>query len=258
MAAVKREGVARRRRRRLSRKQEERRRLLRAGALGVGLALLQPLASIPVARSWRWRLRPPGALEEERLLAACIKCGQCVQVCPVEAIGLADIDEGVAVGVPYIDARAQACDFSCDALSCVLACPTGALSHELTNKEEVRCGVARLDRPDVCLARQGQGFRGLARGEAFTGRLRYEEVDRWNPIPVREHGYDREPCDLCVLECPIGESALRLDALPEAADEGARTPVVGGACVGCGVCEMICPQDPACIVVHEREDRGRA
>jgi ferredoxin-type protein NapG len=27
------------------------------------------------------------------------------------------------------------------------------------------------------------------------------------------------------------------------------TPVVGDGCVGCGVCEMICPEEPACIVV---------
>ena len=49
----------------------------------------------------------------------------------MEAIKLADLDEGFGVGVPYIDARAQACDFSCDGLQCVLACPTGALTHEL-------------------------------------------------------------------------------------------------------------------------------
>jgi ferredoxin-type protein NapG len=29
-------------------------------------------------------------------------------------------------------------------------------------------------------------------------------------------------------------------------------PVVGEGCVGCGVCEMVCPQTPSCIVVDER------
>ena len=38
----------------------------------------------------------------------------------------------------------------------------------------------------------------------------YAEVDRWHPIPVRSHPYDREPCDLCVLECPIGDSAIAM------------------------------------------------
>lgn len=240
-------------RRRLSRRQEERRRLLRAGLMAPALLLLQPLAFLPVVRRLRTRLRPPGALDEAPFLGACIKCGQCVQVCPVEAIVLADVADGLGMGAPYIDARAQACDFSCDALSCILACPTGALTHDIATKEEVHCGLARLARPDACLARQGKPFRGQARGHGFDGALRYEEVDRWNPIPVRDHPYARHLCDLCVLECPIGETALRLEPLPGAADGSERTPVVGEGCVGCGVCEMICPQEPACIVVDPRK-----
>jgi ferredoxin-type protein NapG len=100
----------------------------------------------------------------------------------------------------------------------------------------VRIGTARLARPDACLARRGEGFHGKARGAAFRGRLRYEEIDRWKAQPVAEYAYDVDLCDLCVRECPIGETALRLEP-------------VGEACVGCGVCEMICPEEPACIVV---------
>jgi len=240
----------RRRRRRLSRREEARRRFLRATLVSVALLATWPLASVPVVRRLRIRLRPPGALQgEQRFLAACIKCGQCVQVCPVQAIALADLFDGYGHGAPYIDARAQACDFSCDALSCILACPTGALRHDLNAKEEVRIGTARLARPDACLARRGEGFRGLARGAGFRGRLRYEEIDRWTAQPVAEYAYDVDLCDLCVRECPIGESALRLE--PDAAEGGARrmTPVVGEGCVGCGVCEMICPEEPACIAV---------
>ena len=251
---------------RLSRQQEQRRTILRSAFLTVGLLLLQPLAAIPIVRRLRDRMRPPGALEEARFLGACIKCGQCVQVCPVQAIVLADATEGFGIGVPYIDARQQACDFSCDALSCILACPTGALSHDLKAKEEVRIGVARLARPDACLARRGEPFRGLARGNAFDGVLRYEEIDRWTAIPVRDHTYDRPVCDLCVIECPIGEHAIRLVPLDPAdgGTEGLFTPEVHRGCVGCGVCEMVCPAEPAAIVVDARavfagrgEGRGR-
>jgi len=241
---------------RLNRKQEQRRRILRGGLTLFFLALLQPLAFLPPVRRVRDRLRPPGALEGDRFLGACIKCGQCVQVCPVEAITFGGILEGFGSGVPYIQPRAQACDFSCDALSCVLACPTGALSHEVAKKEEVRVGLARLARPDTCLARQGKPFRGLARGKEFSGRLRYTEVDRWHAIPVADHPYDSEPCDLCVIQCPIGERALRLESLEDSPSAGGRspmTPVVGPGCVGCGVCEMICPQEPPCIVIDVPE-----
>jgi ferredoxin-type protein NapG len=174
----------------------------------------------------------------------------------VQAIVLADVTEGFGIGVPYIDARQQACDFSCDALSCILACPTGALSHDLKAKEEVRIGVARLARPDACLARRGEAFRGLARGNSFDGVLRYEEIDRWNAIPVRDHSYDREVCDLCVVECPIGEHAIRLVPLdPEGGGAaGLFTPEVHRGCVGCGVCEMVCPAEPAAIVVDARAE----
>jgi len=40
-----------------------------------------------------------------------------------------------------------------------------------------------------------------------------------------------QPCDYCVTECPVGPSALGLDGLH---------PVVGEACVGCGMCVHIC------------------
>lgn len=247
-----------RRRRRLSRQQEQRRRLLRAGLVTAGLLLLHPLAFVPLVRRWRTRLRPPGALEEKAFLGACIKCGQCVQVCPVQALKLADMNEGLGTGAPFIEPRRQACDFSCDALSCILACPTGALSHELTAKEEVEAGVARLVRPNRCLARRGESIRGLARGPRFRGRLRYAEVDRWNPIPVHQHPYDRDPCDLCVLECPIGESAIGLVPFERANGRATFTPEVREGCVGCGVCEMICPVESAAIVVDIDRTAGFA
>lgn len=243
-------GAIRPPRPRLSRDQENRRSIVRGGALALGLLLLQPLAWLPVVRRVVDRLRPPGALPEEEFLAACIKCGQCVQVCPVYAIELADVGDGFGLGTPHITPRKQACDFSCDALSCVLACPTGALSHALKTKEDVRAGVARLARPDACLARRGEAFHGFARGAEFRGRLRYEEIDRWRPQRVAEHRYDVEPCDLCARECPLGARALRMVSMPGV--PGRFSPEVLAGCVGCGVCEMICPAEPSCFVVEAR------
>ena len=254
-----------------------RRRFLRSIVLGVGLVGTSLLGFIPVLGRWIERLRPPGALHEQPFLASCIKCGQCVQVCPVEAIKLADLNEGFGVGTPYIDARAQACDFSCDGLQCVLACPTGALTHEINFPHEADMGVARVARPETCLAMQGRGFSGQARGAEFTGRLRYEEIDRWNPIPVRDHPYELDLCDLCVRQCPIEiriaqcaagkppsgderqcppQSAIRLE--PVAGDDGVTRmkPVILEGCVGCGVCEMICPAEPAVIVMDSSGSRG--
>lgn len=236
-------------RKRLTRRELERRRLL-LRSLGASIAAVAAglVGWYPVSRGVFDRLRPPGALDEKDFLAACIKCGQCVQVCPVEAIKLADGDEGYGLGVPYIDARAQACDFSCDAVQCVLACPTGALSHEIARKEEVSMGLARLARPAQCLAVQGKGFKGLARGYDFEGLMRQEEVDRWTPIPLAEYPYDIALCDLCVRECPI-EGAIHLEPLTTDPGEKRHAPVVTDKCVGCGACEMVCPAEPQAIVI---------
>ena len=225
-----------------------RRRFLRTVGLFIGVMATSLATLLPVvAKLIPPKLRPPGAIEESDFLASCIKCGQCVQVCPVEAIFLAELDEGMGIGVPYIDARSQACDFSCDAVQCVLACPTGSLSHDIANKEEVRMGLARIAKQESCLAKLGLGFKGQARGNNFTGLLRQEEIDRWNPIPVRDYLYDVDLCDLCVRECPI-EGAISLEDV-----NGHKLPVIHEACVGCGVCEMICPVEPTVIVIDERK-----
>jgi len=256
------------------RRQQNRREFLRTGALAGGTLLFALLGYVPIAGGGTKHLRPPGALrdaalDEQEFLASCIKCGQCVQVCPVNAIHLADITDGFGIGVPYIDARAQACDFSCDGLQCVLACPTGALTHDLDYPADSRMGYARLSRPDACLAVQGKGFKGQARGPDFPGILRFEDIDRWNPIPLADHPFDLELCDLCVRRCPIeiriaqcqaGEPpsgdpnqcpprhAIRLEPVGGPGSK-AMIPVVTDGCVGCGVCEMICPVEPTAIVV---------
>lgn len=263
-------------------RRNERRRALRTALLAGGVLGAALSGWLPLAYARHQRLRPPGALEEKDFLASCIKCGQCVQVCPVQAIQLADLVDGFGVGVPYIEAREQACDFSCDAVQCILACPTGALTYEKpdflptrpgtalaarpvlkakardpepTLNLEERFGVARLTRPEACLATQGKGFKGQVRGPGFEGRLRYTEIDRWRPIRVADHPYDLAECDLCVRECPI-QGAISIETVTGADGRTRRQPVVHEPCVGCGVCEMICPVEPACIEVEARGTWG--
>jgi ferredoxin-type protein NapG len=263
-------------------KEQNRREFLRTTLLAAGVVGVSLLGFIPLVQGSVLRLRPPGALktpaDEQEFFAACIKCGQCVQVCPVQAIHLADLNDGFGVGIPFIDPRHQACDFSCDGLQCVLACPTGALTHALNFPADTRMGFARLARPETCLAAQGKGFKGQARGSDFPGLLRYTEVDRWKPIPVAEHPYDLELCDLCVRQCPIElrilqcaaeatktasgdrvaqrvgnecppRHAIALESVATQDGKSRLQPVVKEGCVGCGVCEMICPVETAAIVV---------
>ena len=253
------------------RAQEARRQFLRSVALTAGVTSISLLGFIPLpAEGKRKKLRPPGALTEEKYLSSCIKCGQCVQVCPVNAVKLDDIDSGFGIGTAYIDAREQACDFSCDGLQCVLACPTGSLTHTLDYTHDTRMGFAIFDKPELCFAVAGKGFKGQARGPDFEGLLRYEEIDRWNPIPLKDHPYDVEICDLCVQACPIEqrynqckdgkfpsgdknqcppERAIGLELVEEKNGVRHMRPVIYDGCVGCGVCEMICPTAEASIII---------
>lgn len=262
-----------------AKKQTNRRRFLRTTLLTGGVLGAALSGFLPLIYSQKKRLRPPGALDEKDFLGSCIKCGQCVQVCPVQAIKLADLVDGMGVGTPYIDARNQACDFSCDAVQCILACPTGSLTYhkpdflpvragaalkakpillakekdaEPTLNMHERIGVARLSRPEACLAIQGKGFKGQARGADFKGELRYMDVDRWKPIKVSEHPYDVAECDLCVRACPI-KGAISIETVFAPDGSQRKSPVVHEPCVGCGVCEMICPVEPAAITIEAGE-----
>ena len=164
-------------------------------------------------------------------------------------------------------------------MQCILACPTGALVYKkpaflsvrkgaslaaapiLKAKEKdpeptlnlkERAGVARLTRPEACLAIQGKGFKGQVRGASFKARMRYVDVDRWKPIRISQHPYDLAECDLCVRECPV-KGAISIETVFAPDGSKRKSPVVHEPCVGCGVCEMICPVEPACIVIEARE-----
>lgn len=255
---------------------ENRRTFLKSLALGMTV-LMTPVIGL-TKYFQKKRLRPPCALDEKDLLASCIKCGQCIQVCPVKALKPGTIEEGFGVGVPFIDARKQACDFSCDVIQCALACPTGALSYHKNPALPVRpgaklstapvllakvgepdaslnmterMGVAKLTRPQTCLAMQGLGFKGVTRGSDFKGIKRYAKVDRWKPSPVAEHEYEESSlCDLCVKECPI-QGAITLE-VKEVNGKKIGQPQITDKCVGCGLCEMVCPTEQASIEVDIR------
>ncbi|MBZ0242220.1 MAG: 4Fe-4S dicluster domain-containing protein [Bacteroidales bacterium] len=222
-------------------------------------------------------LRPPGAIDEEDFLYGCIKCGLCVQICPVQAISLAGAREGLGFGTPYIEPRVQACDFSCDALQCIEVCPTAALDfkpfkakgaeavekaaaqpgvdlsqvnpfevQKVAMKEAVLMGKAYVNR-NTCLAHQGKAFKGTPRGKNFEGLLRSPGKNEVSASPLRDQEFDHEVCHLCVTECPIGEKAI----VQRRSRSGRKLiPHVLDGCTGCGVCQMVCPTPEPSIIVE--------
>jgi ferredoxin-type protein NapG len=138
-----------------NKKEITRRKFIKKSTLAVvaGTAAVSA-ASVPFFRSEALLLRPPGALDETLFLASCFKCGQCLQVCPPQVIKLAGISEGFGIGTPYITPRDGGC-ILCAGLPCVLACPTGALDHHISEGKEAEMGLAVIERPDTCLSLKG-------------------------------------------------------------------------------------------------------
>ena len=169
--------------------------------LGVGLYARQS-QTLPATA-----LRPPGALPEEDFLGACVRCGLCVRECPFDTLKLAEMGDGTgAVGTPYFNARTIPCEM-CDDIPCVVACPTGALDHALTDIEDARMGLAVLIDQENCL-----NFLGLR-------------------------------CDVCYRVCPVIDKAITLEMRhnPRSDRHAMLLPTVhSDHCTGCGKCEHAC------------------
>ncbi len=72
--------------------------------------------------------RPPRALPEADFLEACTRCGDCVRACEPLALRKAGPEMGHLHETPIIVPSENPCTL-CNGLSCVAACPTGALKR---------------------------------------------------------------------------------------------------------------------------------
>lgn len=171
-------------------------------------------------------LRPPGALDEDKFLSACIRCGLCVRDCPYDTLKLAELGEdGPATGTPYFTARTVPCEM-CEDIPCVAACPTGALDPGLDNIDNAQMGTAVLVDQENCL-----NFQGLR-------------------------------CDVCYRVCPVIDEAITLEPShnTRSGSHAIFAPTVHvERCTGCGLCEKSCVLPEAAIkVLPIRLARGSA
>nr|WP_315083842.1 4Fe-4S dicluster domain-containing protein [uncultured Campylobacter sp.] len=176
-------------------------------------------------------LRPPGALAERGFRSSCIKCGQCVQVCPYHSIYLLDITHLFDIGTPVIDAKERGC-YLCGALPCVLACPSGALSHETNEPKKVKMGIAVIENLDACLAYRGQTLK------SSDLRLKPAKTEQERELNSALAAKEGKPCDLCASLCPYPQP---LDAIAMIEAGKHFAPQIRSACVGCGACAELCP-----------------
>ncbi|HIC88817.1 MAG TPA: 4Fe-4S dicluster domain-containing protein [Anaerolineae bacterium] len=168
---------------------------------GLGYALLEAAKQATPAL-----LRPPGALPEEEFLAACIRCGRCVEACPYDTLRLATATNAAAIGTPYLIARETPC-YLCqgyDKLQCIAACPTGAL-QPVPSLEEVHMGTAVINK-DICIAWQGLVCRACWHACPFAG-IAIELDKMGKPIIVEDRCVG---CGLCDNACITEPSAITI------------------------------------------------
>ncbi len=166
------------------------------------------LDRLPRTQRLRRVLRPPGALAEKFFLSACIRCGQCANVCPNKCITLDGMEEGLAgLAAPIITARAQACILC---MACTEVCPTGALRP--LAREQVRMGTAVVAEA-VCYSYAGRTCGVCYHACPLPGRamkLGLYETPRVNA----EHCVG---CGLCEQACVHMPQAIRVIPRKEAA-----------------------------------------
>ncbi len=210
-------------------------------------------AAIPAMRIANWPdkaysekvIRPPGAVEERDFLERCIRCAECMKVCPNNALHPAFFEAGIeGLWTPILIPRIGYCEFSC--VLCGQVCPTGA--------------IQKIDE------RQKMG------------------IDQ-KPISVGTAMYDRgrclpwamaTPCIVCEEFCPTSPKAIWVEevevpkrdakpgpdgAHPEMGSIRVQRPHVDPSlCVGCGACEKVCPvvDRPAVYVTSAGETRSKS
>jgi len=134
--------------------------------------------------NWNPKLiRPPGSLDENAFLSRCIKCGQCMRICPTNIIQPSGFQAGIeGIWTPALNFRigTSGCQQNC--IACGNICPTAAirpisLDEKLGKKEYAEKGPIKI-------------------GTAF--------VDRNRCLPWAM----KTPCIVCQENCPVSPKAI--------------------------------------------------
>ncbi len=177
------------------------RRQFLASAVSGAAAIPMLRVSGRLGQNWDPGLvRPPGALSEKAFLSRCIKCGQCMRICPTNVIHPAGMQGGLeGLWTPVLNFRigTSGCQFNC--IACGNLCPTAAirpisLDERLGRNRYIEQGPIKI-------------------GTAF--------VDRGRCLPW---AMDR-PCIVCQENCPVSPKAIRTRAVFATIDTGAQLVV---------------------------------
>ena len=217
-----------------------RRQLVLAGLFGV---LFFPMARLSggVRKNFnRGVIRPPGSVAEDEFLRRCIKCDQCIRVCPTNVLQPSLFEAGVeGLWTPIMISKMGWCELNCTL--CSQVCPTGAI-REISIAEKL--GVGPFE----------------AKGPVKTGTAFYNQ-GRCLPWAMDTS------CVVCEEVCPVSPKAIFTRNVEVTDRWGAtlelKRPFIDPVkCIGCGICEHECPvkDDPAVYVtaIGETRDKTRS
>jgi NapH/MauN family ferredoxin-type protein/MauM/NapG family ferredoxin protein len=186
---------------------EERRTFLRTGIAAGAALLLSPL--LGRGSSPTTVIRPPGARKEEHFLSTCVRCGECMRVCPSQGLRPVIFEGSLyALYTPQLIPRIGECQ---QCMLCWKVCPTGALVE--VDAASMKIGTASINR-DTCL--------------------------EWNDVSA---------CLVCAEVCPYQAVEVLSPQGKGAGRVSRRPQVNRSLCSGCGTCEHHCPQEPTAIAV---------
>lgn len=168
------------------------------GAVAVGG--IMTLVMAPVKKTSPSLLRPPGAGTDAEFLAQCIRCGQCIEVCPEKALLAGEAKFGLSLGTPYFIPREAPCTLCMD---CPEVCPTGALKP--LPMEEVRIGVAVIDE-ERCYAYHDDNCRSCWNNCPLYDEALYMKEFQY-PVVVEDKCTG---CGLCEYTCVMDEPAIKV------------------------------------------------
>ena len=151
------------------------------GAL-LGLGALR--LSGTTGNNWFYRtVRPPGSLPENEFLKRCIKCGQCMRVCPTNVLQPAGLQSGLeGLGTPVLNNRigTSGCQQNC--VACGQTCPTAAI-RPISVEEKMGVGEYKDQGP-------------IKLGTAF--------IDKGRCLPWAM----ATACLVCEENCPVSPKAI--------------------------------------------------
>jgi len=212
-----------------------RRRLIETAVAGAVLfPMMRSVVNAQAAPQHRV-IRPPGSITEADFLRRCIKCGECMRVCPTNVIQPALLEAGFeGLWTPILLNKIGYCEYNC--VLCSQVCPTGAIVP-LTVEKKVG---------------KGQFRKPVKIGTAF--------YDRGRCLPW---AMDTE-CIVCEEVCPTSPKAIWFQTVDLTLRDGKikklKRPMMDPKlCVGCGICENKCPvhDRPAVRVSSIGETRSR-